>query len=172
MLIASLSACKDTNNIPEPKPTDQAREKISQRTVVEEVPQTANQEQPPSETFASATKGARKDYKPISLSKIEDRTNFIGKKPKEIALLSFGSTDSEKSSEKVAVEYPQANQAIVTITTTDVADDSVNGIRYRVELEKNQSAKTGKHWEIVWAGSQYKCQPGRGHQDWQSEFCL
>ncbi|MGB7440187.1 MAG: hypothetical protein WA919_03905 [Coleofasciculaceae cyanobacterium] len=172
MLAVSLGACKDTSNLPELKPTNQPREKTAQnKTPTGELPQTANQEKPPPETVASATKGERKGYKPISLTKIEDRTTFIGKKPKEIALLSFGNTDSEKSSEQVAVEYPKANQAIVTITTTDVADDSVNGIRYRVELEKNQSAKTGKNWEIVWAGSQYKCQPGRGHQDWQAEFC-
>ncbi len=35
-------------------------------------------------------------------------------------------------------------------------------MRYRVEMQRIQ----GK-WQIIWVGSQSKCQQGRGHQTWQ-----
>jgi hypothetical protein len=113
----------------------------------------------------------RQNYKPISLAEIAPNT-LIGNDPKTVALAAFGNIESEGGSREVKVNYPQRDRAIVTITQTGVADDSIGGIRYRVELEKNQSAPAGKQWKIVWAGSQVKCQPQRGHQDWSTELCL
>jgi hypothetical protein len=123
-------------------------------------------------TTAASAKAHRENYKPISLTKIADGKALAGNDPKAIALSAFGNVESEGGSRDVTVDYPQPNQAIVTITQTGVADDSVGAIRYRVELQPEKSAQTGKQWEIVWAGSQVKCHPGRGHQDWSTELCL
>jgi hypothetical protein len=101
-----------------------------------------------------------------------DTAAVVGNDPKEIALSAFGNIESEGGIRDVKVDYPQPNQAVVTITQTGVADDSVGGIRYRVELRQNKEVPTGRQWEIVWAGSQVKCHQGRGHQDWSMELCL
>jgi hypothetical protein len=128
-----------------------------------------------SEAKASTAKAQdyRNNYKPISLSKLAKPDTLVGDDPKAIALSAFGDIQSEGGSREVTVDYPQSNQAIVTIIQTGVADDSIGAIKYRVELVTTpESASTGKQWKLVWVGSQVKCQPGRGHQDWAVELCL
>jgi hypothetical protein len=117
------------------------------------------------------TSAARQNYKSISLAEIAPNA-LVGNEPKGIALSAFGNIESEGGSQDVTVDYPQRDRAIVTITQTGVADDSIRAIRYRVELLRNQSAQASKQWKIVWAGSQVKCHPGRGHQDWSTKLCL
>lgn len=115
----------------------------------------------------------RENYKPISLATLDQKNARIGSEPKAIALAAFGDVDTEGGSQDVTVEYPQPNLVVVIVTHMGVADDSVRGIRYRAELVPiKQSTQTDKQWEIVWAGSQFTCQPGRGHQDWSTELCL
>lgn len=113
----------------------------------------------------------RGNYKAISLDKIADVNTLVGNDPKSVALSAFGNIDSEGGSRNVTVDYPQSQRAIVTITQTGVADDSVGGIKHRVELQQTKSAQTDPQWKVVWAGSQVKCHPGRGHQDWSTELC-
>jgi hypothetical protein len=114
----------------------------------------------------------RENYKPIALTQLTKSEALIGEEPKAIALAAFGDVDSEGGSRDVKVEYPQPDRAIVIITQTGVADDSVRAIRYQAELvPTSKSSKTGKQWKIVWAGSQFTCQPGRGHQDWSMKLC-
>lgn len=113
----------------------------------------------------------RQNYKSISLAEIEPNA-LVGTEPKAIAVSAFGNIESEGGSQDVTVDYPQRDRTIVTITQTGVADDSIRAIRYRVELQQHQTAQAGKEWKIVWAGSQVKCHPGRGHQDWSTKRCL
>jgi hypothetical protein len=113
----------------------------------------------------------RQNYQPISLTEIAPNA-LVGNNPKAVALSAFGNIDSEGGSQDVIVDYPQRDRAIVTITQTGVADDSVGAIRYRVELQQNPAARAGKQWKIIWAGSQVQCHPERGHQDWSTERCL
>jgi hypothetical protein len=95
-----------------------------------------------------------------------------GTDPKAIAIAHFGQTESEGGTREVTLEYPQQNLAVVTITQTGVADDSVGAIRHRVELvPTSPSAQTAKEWKLAWAGSQVKCHVGRGHQDWSTQNC-
>lgn len=97
---------------------------------------------------------------------------MIGDDPKAIAVAAFGDVDSEGGSRDVQVEYPEPDRAVVIITQTGVADDSVRAIRYRAELiPTTKSSQTGKQWKMVWAGSQFTCHPGRGHQDWSTKLC-
>lgn len=128
---------------------------------------TSNSESP------TSAQAERENYKPISLATLDQKNARIGSEPNAIAIAAFGDVDTEGGSQDVTVEYPQPNLAVVTVTHMGVADDSVRGIRYRAELvPTNKSTQTDKQWEIVWAGSQFTCQPGRGHQDWSTELCL
>lgn len=157
----------DVGKHPESKKLSAAIDSSQQRKTFSASPSSASQ---PSQTQPEAH---RENYKPIALSKLAKDKALAGDDPKAIALSAFGDVQSEGGSREVTVEYPQANQAVVTITQTGVADDSVRGIKYRAELATtSKSASTGKQWELVWAGSQVKCQSGRGHQDWTKELCL
>jgi hypothetical protein len=188
----SLSACNDisvqqtsppneagqsSGNRPEATPTTATRlfketKSSASHSPASQTSQTISLNNSDAKTTAASAKAHRENYKPISLTKIADAKAIAGNDPKAIALSAFGNVESEGGSRDVTVDYPQPNQAIVTITQTGVADDSVGAIRYRVELQPEKSAQTGKQWEIVWAGSQVKCHPGRGHQDWSTELCL
>jgi hypothetical protein len=116
----------------------------------------------------------RKNYKPLSLSEIARGKPLTGDDPKALTLSVFGNVESQEGgSQEVTVDYPQSDLAVVTITRMGIADDSIGGIRYRVELvTTSDSSSTGKQWKLAWAGSQMKCQQGRGHQDWSTELCL
>jgi hypothetical protein len=119
----------------------------------------------------ASVKVNRENYKPIALTQLTKNEALTGEEPKAIALAAFGDVDSEGGSRDVKVEYPQPDRAVVIITQTGVADDSVRAIRYRAELVPTSKSQTGKQWKIVWAGSQFTCQPGRGHQDWSMKLC-
>lgn len=122
-------------------------------------------------TSTASVKVNRENYKPIALTQLTKNEALTGEEPKAIALAAFGDVDSEGGSRDVKVEYPQPDRAVVIITQTGVADDSVRAIRYRAELVPTSKSQTGKQWKIVWAGSQFTCQPGRGHQDWSMKLC-
>lgn len=122
-------------------------------------------------TSTASVKVNRENYKPIALTQLTKNEALTGEEPKAIALAAFGDVDSEGGSRDVKVEYPQSDRAVVIITQTGVADDSVRAIRYRAELVPTSKSQTGKQWKIVWAGSQFTCQPGRGHQDWSMKLC-
>ncbi|MGF1519448.1 MAG: hypothetical protein ACFCVB_16830 [Nodosilinea sp.] len=57
--------------------------------------------------------------------------------------------------------------ALVLLTQTGLADDSVNGMRYRLEFVPD-----GDQWQLDWAGRQVRCQAGRGSEDWSTDLCL
>lgn len=190
----SLSACNDISvqqtsppnevgqspgNRPEATPTTTTRSSkqgtmaFASHSPASQTSQTISLNNSDAKTTAASAKAHRENYKPISLTKIADAKALAGNDPKAIALSAFGNVESEGGSRDVTVDYPQPNQAIVTITQTGVADDSVREIRYRAELvTTSKSAQTSKQWKLVWAGSQVKCQPGRGSQDWTTELCL
>lgn len=111
---------------------------------------------------ATSQASGRTGYEPISLASIS--SPLTGNDPKAVAVQAFKS--SEPVSQRVEVSRPATNKAVVIVTQIGLQDDSVAGIRYRVEL-----AQTGQQWKIVWVGSQVKCQSGRGHQNWSSELC-
>lgn len=98
-----------------------------------------------------------------------DKPISIGKDPQAIALSALGLTELAKSAQEVEVEYDD-NLATVNITQTNLTDDSVAGRRYLIEFAPYGEA-TAKKWQIVWAGEQFKCQSGRGHQDWNADLC-
>jgi len=88
--------------------------------------------------------------------------------PKSVAVQLFSNSLEEegRKSEDISVAYPTTETAVIVYTIIGLADDSVAGIRNRIELKRNQNK-----WEIIWVGEQYKCQPNRGHQDWSGSLC-
>lgn len=82
------------------------------------------------------------------------------------AMFSNSFDEEGRKSEDISVAYPTRETAVIVYTIIGLADDSVGGIRNRIELKRNQNK-----WEIVWVGEQYKCQLGRGHQDWSDRLC-
>ena len=113
---------------------------------------------------------ARNNYHPLVLREVWQEP--IGSDPQQVALSALGLPEKvEKETETVEVTYPQANKAVVTISQTNLADDSVFGIRYRVEFAPFGSMSENKQWRVIWAGKQYKCRSNRGHQDWSTDLC-
>ena len=100
-----------------------------------------------------------------------DKPVSIGKDPQAIALSALGlKRGGEAEDEQVTVDYPRENLARVAITQTNLGDDSVASIRYLVEFAPYGEEKAQK-WQIIWVGEQFKCRPGRGHQDWGKDLC-
>lgn len=58
------------------------------------------------------------------------------------------------------------DQTVVIFTRLGLPDDSVAGIRYRLEF-----VAQGEQWELVWVGQQFTCREGRGQQDWDTTLC-
>lgn len=63
-----------------------------------------------------------------------------------------------------SVEAP--SQVMITIDQGGLLDDSVAGVRDRFDI-----AFQNGQWDITKAGRQFRCQQGRGHQDWSAELC-
>ena len=175
----TLSACSNISNRPEPTQTAATDSPNPEKTssaspsTTRQYSQTLRQDKSEAKATTAKAQANRENYKPMSLFKIAKADALVGDDPKAIALSALGDVESEGGSRDVKVDYPQSDQAVVTITQTGVADDSVREIRYRAELvTTSKSAQTSKQWKLVWAGSQVKCQPGRGSQDWTTELCL
>lgn len=116
------------------------------------------------------SKQDRTNYDLIPLNSLTSNSNidFTRESPREIVLSLFGFSELRESQQQdIQVDYPCENQAVVTLTQTGLLDDSVAGMRYRVEF-----VASGNNWEMIWAGKQHKCYPNRGHTDWSTELCL
>ena len=119
----------------------------------------------------------RNSYDPLNLTRFwSDQANntlsFIGHDPKLIAVAALGLNQKfESEKEEVELTYPQYNKAVVNISQTNLPDDSVFGIRYRVEFAPYGHISDDKQWQVIWAGKQYRCQPNRGHQNWSTTLC-
>ena len=136
---------------------------------------------------AKKTPTARNNYRPLPLAEYwqnrksrdsdtmkvnTDKPAAIGKDPQAIALSALGLRETtESESEQIELDYPQENLAVVTITQTNLADDSVAAIRYRVEFAP-YGGQDQKQWQVIWAGQQFQCRRDRSHQDWGKNLCL
>ncbi|WP_204106335.1 MULTISPECIES: hypothetical protein [Spirulina sp. CCY15215] len=101
---------------------------------------------------------------------LSSRQLFDRPHPRQVALALFEENTREsegRKSEAISIEYPTWELAIVTIAIVGLADDSLRGLRYRLEFQYNDS-----HWQLDWVGSQVQCREGRGHQNWGRDRCL
>jgi hypothetical protein len=109
------------------------------------------------------------DYRPIDPQEFLSSRSISQIEPRAVALELFSELTQEsegRKSEQIAIEYPTGSSAIVTVTLVGLADDSVRGMRDRLEFQNARG-----QWKLVRVGSQSQCQPGRGHQDWSAELC-
>ncbi|WP_392533375.1 hypothetical protein [Nostoc sp. C117] len=103
----------------------------------------------------------RSDYRTIPLQKLN--SSLQGSDPATLALNAFDDIASAQVTRKVEVVYPQRNQALVTITQINQGNDSVDGVKYRVEMTtfgRSLFISSPPVWQIVWAGSQVECWAG------------
>ncbi|NCJ07333.1 hypothetical protein GS597_12610 [Synechococcales cyanobacterium C] len=119
----------------------------------------------------------REDYDEINLAELPPDVQLVGIDPEAIAAdLFIPPVPPEEAPEGLPVDDTvtvdsDPEQAVVVVTRLGLPDDSVRGIRYRAEFLPAPEAETPQ-WQMVWAGSQYLCQPGRGAQDWSSDLCV
>ena len=93
----------------------------------------------------------------------------IGADPEPLARDLFGTDEPIEGNytETVSRLAGSADQQVLLFTRMGLPDDSVLGMRYRLEL-----VPRGAEWELSWVGRQFVCRPGRGHQDWGTAPCL
>jgi peptidoglycan hydrolase-like protein with peptidoglycan-binding domain len=111
----------------------------------------------------------RSNFRAINVQEFISSNRIKVSTPKAVAVQLFSKQEDEegRNSEDIIVTYPTGETAEIVHSIVGLADDSVRGIRQRIELKRKQNK-----WEIVWVGEQYKCQPNRGSQDWSSSLCL
>ena len=93
---------------------------------------------------------------------------LTGDDPRLMALEIYGIREPVEGNfqEDAVLIERDPNRPVVVLTQTGLPDDSVEGIRYRIEFTPE-----GDLWRISWVGRQTRCYPGRGHQDWSAEIC-
>lgn len=116
---------------------------------------------------AQTDSNSRRAYRAIQLSQINP-AKLVGTHPATPVFEAFDPLDEQSA--QIDLRYPEDRKAIATLVLTGLRDDSVRSSRYRVELVQQGSLQKPQ-WKIVWAGEQFKCQPGRGQQDWSSKLC-
>lgn len=95
-----------------------------------------------------------------------------GADPMALVFATRQSSAEPTGSEQIRVSYPAPDKALVTVTKTGLADDSVAAIRTRYEFTPVTDAAEGaKQWQLTQVGEQNKCQRDRGPQDWSAELC-
>lgn len=88
--------------------------------------------------------------------------------PVMVSFLFVGAADS--MTQTIVRNYPSAesrNSATVLITNDNLLDDSIRGIKYKVDLKKNDNGT----WNIQGVGKAVKCWEGRGHTNFSAEPC-
>lgn len=112
-------------------------------------------------------KSKRNAYNKIDLNQLSAEIPRKGDAPKEIALIAFGNEETEGFvEEEIEVDTSNPEKTIVFLTQTNLPDDSVDSIRYRIDFESD-----GSQWQMKWAGQQFICQSERGSEKWSKELC-
>jgi uncharacterized protein YbjT (DUF2867 family) len=93
----------------------------------------------------------------------------VGPDPMNLAARLYGLTEPAEGNYTEAVELlsKTTDQQVVLFTQMGLPDDSVRGLRHRLEFEP-----AGTDWQLTWAGRQIQCWPGRGHEEWATAPCL
>jgi len=88
--------------------------------------------------------------------------------PVMVSFLFVGATDS--MTQTIVRNYPSAESrgsATVVITNEKLMDDSISGVKYKVDLKKNENGT----WNIESVGKAVKCWERRGHTDYSASPC-
>lgn len=115
----------------------------------------------------------RNRYTPIRLSTLPSDTSLTGTDPKSIALSLIDLPETAGNSQKqTSVSIQKGQSAVVMLSNVGLADDSVQGIRYRLEFKPKGMKDDEEEWQLVWMGRQKLCWPGRGPEEWTDQPCL
>ncbi len=88
--------------------------------------------------------------------------------PVMVSLLFTGAADS--MTQTIERNFPSAESresATVVITNEKLMDDSISGVKYKVDLKTNDNGT----WNIQSVGKAVKCWQGRGHTDYSASPC-
>ncbi|MFN6564680.1 MAG: hypothetical protein RMY28_033465 [Nostoc sp. ChiSLP01] len=114
----------------------------------------------------------RSSYKTIPLESIN--SSLQGSDPATLALNAFEDIPSVGGTRKVEVAYPERNQALVIITQIKPGNNSVDTVKYRVEMTtfgRSLFISSPPVWQIVWAGSQVECLSGSRPHTKLNQIC-
>jgi len=97
------------------------------------------------------------------------KTDTDGGDPGALAREIFGAREPVEGHYSEAVETlaASAEGQVVLFTQMDLPDDSLRGVRHRLEFTPQDG-----QWQLAWVGRQVLCRPGRGHEDWGTAPCL
>ncbi len=111
----------------------------------------------------------RSNFRVIDIGDFISRNRIKDFDPKAVAIQLFNTPYQGEGNplEEISVAYLAGGKAEIIHTISGLTDDSINGMRYRIELERNRR----NEWEIIWVGLQTKCWQNRGHQDWSDKLC-
>jgi hypothetical protein len=108
----------------------------------------------------------RSQYNGIDLES-RSEAQRSGSDPEAMAQAMLGAQESVEGSYRESSEAEIGNErAVVVFLRENLADDSVQAIRTRLEFFRIDGP-----WQLEWAGEQYRCQEGRGQQDWSKDLC-
>lgn len=88
--------------------------------------------------------------------------------PVMVSFLFVGAVDS--MTQTIVRNYPNTesrDSATVEITNEKLLDDSVSGIKHKVDLKRNENGT----WNIESVGKAVKCWEGRGHTEYSASPC-
>ncbi|ACB50650.1 unknown [Crocosphaera subtropica ATCC 51142] len=107
-------------------------------------------------------------YQPIDLVEVEGE--LTGDDPEVMALALFGNQEAVEgnfSQETEVIEKDGFNQTVL-LTQMNLPDDSVKGLRYRLNFEFDQSIG---QWRLQEVGRQQSCYRGDSPDSWTIEPC-
>lgn len=131
-------------------------------------------EPPASETLADDEDLLAADFDPVAPATLPrlPGVTLIGDDPIAIAedLLALPPEETAEGGYNQSFDLIASDESETWVLATEenLMDDSVRSVRYRLRFVPTADDQ----WELVEAGRQQICWPGRGHQDWSTDLCL
>jgi hypothetical protein len=91
----------------------------------------------------------------------------VGPDPITLIMEYFKWRDEGGNPSNVQLVQSPDGQVVATVERVGLQDDSLSAIRYRFYIQRQANGQ----WEIKKAGQQFRCQAGRGHQNWAETLC-
>jgi hypothetical protein len=115
----------------------------------------------PAAPEADATKGSSRAVEDIKLAP--------GADPMVMVFATRQPNTEAVGSEQFRLNFTAPDKAVVIVTKTGLADDSVAATRTRYEFAA--SGTGAAKWQLTQVSEQNKCKPDRGSRDWTGDLC-
>ena len=103
-------------------------------------------------------------YRPIDLTQVQG--DLTGESSEALARVAFAPTGRAGEATVETVRRTE-RRAVVLVTSRGTGGDAVQDEQVRAVFVYGDDGP----WRLVSAGERFRCQPGRGHQDWSPEPC-